>query len=326
MKLLTSLNKLLFFLAFSFKKSYNEIKFSTGKCPIKGGYFMRSKEPKVTAASDYYLYLPSAVASRIYLYPIVLGYFYYEPGYYLKRNNYDSFLLMHIRNGKCILKLDDKTYTAGKDQLILLDCYKPQEYGNGDSSTLEVSWIHFDGPLARDYYELITANHGNVLTPRNIYPISHNMDKMLTLFRSSSPIKEASVSSYITQMLTELLSIRSDSIKDTSRARMVENVLSYINEHFSEPLSLEAIAQNANLSPYHFTRVFTAETGFTPHQYLLATRINSAKFLLQAPGMSIKEIAFSCGFNSESSFCSTFRKWEHMTPSEYRAHAGTVET
>ena len=82
------------------------------------------------------------------------------------------------------------------------------------------------------------------------------------------------------------------------------------------------IAKNANLSPFYFTRVFTAETGFTPHQYLIATRLNSAKFLLKTPGISIKEIAFASGFNSESSFCSTFRKWENMTPSEYRTRAG----
>lgn len=282
---------------------------------------MRSKEAKVTAASDYYLYVPSAVASRIYLYPIVLGYFYYEPGYYLKRNKYDSFLLMHIKSGKCILKIDGQTYTARKDELILLDCYQPHEYGNGGSDILETSWLHFDGPLAREYFDLIVSNHGPVIHPRNLYAISHNMEKTLNLFRNSDPIKESSVSGYITQMLTELLNTRTDSVKDSSRKQMVENALVYINEHFSEPLSLDLIAQNANLSPYHFTRVFTAETGFTPHQYLIATRINSAKFLLKTPEMTIKEIAFSSGFNSESSFCSTFRKWEHMTPSEYRIQA-----
>ena len=283
---------------------------------------MRPKEARVTEASDYYLHLPSAVAARIYFYPIALGFFHYEPGYYLKRSKYDSFLLMHIKSGICTININEKNYMAEKDQIVLLDCYRPHEYGNLGTDILEISWLHFDGPLAREYYDLITSTQGNILIPRNLYQFAHNMEKMLNLYRSSSPIRESSISGYITQMLTELLNIRTDSVRESSRSGMVENALAYINEHFAEPVSLNMIAKNANLSPYYFTRVFTAETGFTPYQYLIATRLNSAKFLLKTPGISVKEIAFSSGFNSESSFCSTFRKWENMTPSEYRSRYG----
>lgn len=280
---------------------------------------MRSKEAKVGPKSDYYTYQSSATASKIYLYPVAVGYFYYEPGYYLKRNNYDSFLLMHIVEGTCTLGFGGHSSKVGKDRFVLLDCYSPHEYGYQDAA--EVSWIHFDGPLARSYYELITASHGNILAPENPYTITHAMNKVLRLFRESEPIRESVVSGYITQMLTELLNIRSDTGTGFSRSQVVENSLAYINEHFHEPLSLDMIAQNASLSPYYFTRIFTAETGFTPHQYLIATRINSAKFLLQTPNMPVKEIAFATGFSSESSFCSTFRKREGLTPSEYRMRA-----
>ncbi|MFR8548263.1 MAG: AraC family transcriptional regulator [Lachnospiraceae bacterium] len=283
---------------------------------------MYSKEKGITRASDYYLYFPSAIAARLYLYPVATGHFFYEPGYLRRRNHYDNFLLMHILDGTCTGACQGRPFTASKDQIVLMDCYEPHEYGNMESdTTLEVAWLHFDGPLARSYYEIITASRGNVLTLPNSYPVAHNMRKILRLFRESAPIREASVSAYITQILTELLNGRSDADASTSRSSVIESSLAYINEHFSEPVSLETLAQNSNLSPYYFTRVFTAETGFTPHQYLIATRLNSAKYLLKTPGMSIKEIAFACGFNSESSFCSTFKKWENTTPSEYRAHA-----
>ena len=79
------------------------------------------------------------------------------------------------------------------------------------------------------------------------------------------------------------------------------------------------IAENAALSPYYFTRIFSQETGFTPHQYLIATRLSFAKYLLQSGEKSVKEIAFHSGFHSESSFCATFRKWEGITPGAYRS-------
>ena len=266
--------------------------------------------------SDYFPYQPSTIASKVYLCPVALGRFHYQSGYRLKRSSYNSFLLMYIEKGSCQVYHPNQIGTVLQDQLVLLDCYSPHEYGFPEDSM--VCWMHFDGPLARNYYDLITASQGNIFSSGNLYPVIHDMNKILSMFRNSEPIKEARVSSYITQMLTSLLNIRSDTGSNFSHSQIVENSLAYINEHFSEPLSLDALAKNSNMSPFHFTRVFTAETGFTPHQYLIATRLNSAKFLLRTPGIPIKEIAFTSGFNSESSFCSTFKKWEHMTPGEYR--------
>lgn len=282
---------------------------------------MLSKEPLVKTGSDYYLYLPSAAASQLYLYPICIGQFYYQAGYHLTRSHYDSFLLMYIAKGSCSAVLSGKTLCASRDQVVLMDCYAPHEYSFPEDS--DILWLHFDGPLARTYFELITEEHGYILSVKNLYPITHGLEKILELFRSSSPIKEPSVSLRITQMLNELLTATSGTGNSIARSQAVETALVYINEHFSEPLSLEMLAKNSNLSPYYFTRVFTAETGLTPHQYLIAARINSAKYLLRTNGLSIKEIAFSSGFSSESSFCSTFRKWEHVTPSEYRARSLT---
>ncbi len=101
-------------------------------------------------------------------------------------------------------------------------------------------------------------------------------------------------------------------------SHVIADSISYINEHFHEPLSLESLARKVNLSPFHFIRIFSKETGVTPHQYLINTRISAAKFLLKSSEASIKDIAFSTGFKSESSFCSTFKNWENTTPSLYR--------
>jgi AraC-like DNA-binding protein len=279
---------------------------------------MRSTELRVAPSSDYYLYQPSTIASRLYLSPIALGYFYYEAGYHIRRSNYDSFLLMHIVKGCCTVHLNGQVLEARENQFVLLDCYEPHEYGYSEDS--EVSWIHFDGPLARDYYELITAGNGAILSVPDSYTIEHRLSKILQIFRNSEPVRESVVSDYITQILGSLLNNRSDNGGIFSHAQIVEHSVAYINDHFSEPVSLEMLAKNSNMSPYHFTRVFAEETGFTPHQYLIATRINFAKFLLKTTNMPVKEIAFTSGFNSESGFCSSFRKHEQLTPGEYRDH------
>lgn len=150
---------------------------------------MRTKENLVNPASDYYLYQPSTIASRLYLYPKEIGYFYYEPGYWRSRIQYNSFLLMYIAKGTCqVLLPNQQLQNAAAGQVVLIDCYVPHEYGFDSNS--EVAWIHFDGPLARDFYDLIFASHGNIISPSNPFPIINVLDQMLHVFRNSKPLKE----------------------------------------------------------------------------------------------------------------------------------------
>ncbi|MDO4620931.1 MAG: AraC family transcriptional regulator [Lachnospiraceae bacterium] len=282
---------------------------------------MRSVEKLISPESDYYTYHPSAIASRVYLYPISVGDFFYEPGYSLNRSRFDSYLLMYIAQGSCRFTVsgeEPRTVPAGK--YILMDCYRPQSY-SFDVPT-EALWLHFDGCNARNYFEQITELHGQVLTAGDRFSPAAGIRSILQTFRDSHTLHEAPVSNTITEMLQSLLETDSGEGNGANRTYAIERARSYISRHYADPVTLEELAERANLSPYHFTRVFAAETGFTPHQYLLAARLSAAKYFLCSQELpSIKEIALRCGFHSESSFCTTFRKWENMTPSQYRAMA-----
>lgn len=282
---------------------------------------MFSVEKNVSPESEYYTYHPSAIASNVYLYPVSVGDFFYEPGYALYRNRFDSFLLMYIAKGTCRFTAssgDEQTVSAGS--YLFLDCYRPQSYAF-DVPT-EALWLHFDGCNARNYYDQITQLHGQILHSGQHASPASGMRDILRIFRGSHTLHESAVSNTITSMLQTFLENQTAESSTASRSYAVEKARSYISEHYSEPISLEMLASRANLSPYHFTRVFSAETGFTPHQYLIAARLSAARYFLSSQEKpSIKDIALRCGFNSESSFCTTFRKWEGITPSEYRAEA-----
>lgn len=276
---------------------------------------MRSQELKISPQSDYYVYVPSALAKKLYLYPVSVGYFIYEPDYFISRNNFDSFLIMHIAKGTCHINTEGKNYKANAGQFVLLDCYIPHKYGSPDA--WEATWIHFDGPLAREYFKEITGNYGHVISPNNPTALSHSMGKIYDSFHNALPINESKLSGYLTNVLDGFLSAPENK-KSFLHTVTIADSVAYINEHFHEPISLDELAAKAGLSQFHFTRIFTKETGFTPHQYLINTRISAARFMLKSSETSVKDIAFSTGFNSESSFCSTFKKWEKKTPSQYR--------
>ena len=94
-------------------------------------------------------------------------------------------------------------------------------------------------------------------------------------------------------------------------------LLQYVDINYSEQITLDTISSHVGFSKYHFIRLFKEYTGMTFYEYLTNKRIQHAKELLKS-NMGITEIAFSCGFNNQTSFCRTFKKVVGFPPTEYR--------
>jgi AraC-like DNA-binding protein len=92
----------------------------------------------------------------------------------------------------------------------------------------------------------------------------------------------------------------------------------YIEEHLAEDISLPALAEIADLSPFHFARAFKQSFGLPPHRYLVSRRIEKAKNLLATPALPVTQIGLDLGFGEASSFATAFRKHAGLTPTEYR--------
>ena len=73
-----------------------------------------------------------------------------------------------------------------------------------------------------------------------------------------------------------------------------------------------------HMSPSHFSRVFKQQTGFSPYDYVLIVRLNRAKELLQRTSMTVSEIAYETGFNSESNFIYFFTTNVGISPGKFR--------
>ncbi|WP_394842821.1 AraC family transcriptional regulator [Pendulispora brunnea] len=106
---------------------------------------------------------------------------------------------------------------------------------------------------------------------------------------------------------------------DSRRARdNVYAALSLLEDSSSEELHLDDIAQAADLSPYHFLRLFKRELGVTPYRYLMQARVRRAVELLGATDQPVTEIAFDVGFGDLSNFINAFRREIGCSPRQYR--------
>ena len=93
----------------------------------------------------------------------------------------------------------------------------------------------------------------------------------------------------------------------------VRQVLSYINEHFRESLSVEALAERFYMSPYHFMRLFKAQTGSTVHAYIRQKRLMNAARLIRE-GTSAARAAADSGFGDYSAFHRAFKESFGVSP------------
>lgn len=101
--------------------------------------------------------------------------------------------------------------------------------------------------------------------------------------------------------------------------KRINTILHFIDENLDSELSLETVAKIGFYSPFHFHRIFKAITNEPLNSYITRKRIEkTASILLHQKNVSITELSLQFGFNSNSSFTRTFKKFYGLSPSEFR--------
>jgi AraC-like DNA-binding protein len=95
----------------------------------------------------------------------------------------------------------------------------------------------------------------------------------------------------------------------------------FMREAYQRPINLPEISAQANLSPYHFQRVYRRTFQESPHEFLTRLRIERAKTLLARGSHNVTEACFEVGFSSLGSFSTLFTHRVGLSPSEYRRYA-----
>ena len=105
---------------------------------------------------------------------------------------------------------------------------------------------------------------------------------------------------------------------DQKRYQFIPQVLEYIHQNYQKTITLADMASLAGYSPNYFHNIFRMVMGITPQEYLMEQRLQQAKWLLVHTEDSLSEIAYECGFSSQSHLCSRFKRSVQLTPGEYR--------
>ncbi|MEM9324240.1 MAG: helix-turn-helix domain-containing protein [Bacteroidota bacterium] len=98
----------------------------------------------------------------------------------------------------------------------------------------------------------------------------------------------------------------------------IKEVQDYVELHYSDRLSVEALADRAAISNRNFVRRFKKATNNTPLEYIQRVRIESAKKKLESTTMNVLQVMLASGYNDDKTFRTIFKKYTGLTPLEYR--------
>jgi len=228
------------------------------------------------------------------------------------------------------LILENKTYALRKGDVVLLNIFENHKINFNPQTYKERYCISMDSSFVLSICSEKT-NLLNIFNPSNIhYPVFHLEDakfqQFMDLFKKYENIRITYGRDIMERsILLECLALLYDHCFDgqhinqtaSDHIKIISQLLSYIDSHISEDLSLERLSSMVNVSKYYICRLFKKYTGYTLNDYIISLRIEKAKQFLRSEE-SISDICKKVGFYNYSYFYKTFKSITGFTPSAYR--------
>lgn len=273
---------------------------------------MECREKGTLSGSYYFFFSPSETTKSLFFYPVWVGHYYCDSDYCIHRDTFPLMLLAYVHAGAFHIEYRGRTVTACRGDLVLLDCNEPHLY-RADGA-LEFSYVHFEGQNARALVQHLTENdfifHG-----ADADRAERILRDLLNVYQYNQPIRDARCSAMLYNMLIELEGPAEITAGDDSP---MKHAMAYIQQHCREKLTLEDVARQVNLSPFHFSRVFKQYAGCAPMEYAQKIRMDMAKCLLKTTELPIEQIAERVGYGSASSFANMFTQKVGLSPTQFR--------
>lgn len=245
-----------------------------------------------------------------------------------------------FHQGKCTYLIDNRIYDLIPGDIIVMDGSKlhmPSVLGDKslyDRSIVQFSpeWIepllnfldssHLLDPFQKHHYTIYRTNNEEPL--EELISLVIKMENLLKV--PDSPERENELKVVLVEVLLSIHKLQKYKITDASidlneKNEYIQQIATYVQNHFNEKIQLEGISKEVNISKSYLVHLFKEQTGYTIMEYLMQYRLTQALHLMKMyPNATIKDLCNQCGFESEAHFSRFFKKNLGESPSTYRKH------
>ncbi|MBO5523215.1 MAG: AraC family transcriptional regulator [Roseburia sp.] len=285
-------------------------------------FFEKYKTSEVTNTRSV-INTPTAFTRENFFYIQEAGYLKSLKSHLSRRKGLDSYLFFVVLSGSGSVSYREPssagamvTVPASTGDCFYLDCSGEYTHISTDEDPWELLWIHFYGPQSAAYYTYFREHHNWQFRSCHFTELIAAIENIIHYNEEPTDDTALLTAQQIVNILT-LICTESDDRNELLSDKL-KTILHYLDEHYTENISLDRLAEQFFISKYYLSREFKKEFGTTIIQYVLAKKISHAKELLRYSNASIEEIARMCGIEDASYFNKVFKKMEGCTASEYR--------
>lgn len=240
--------------------------------------------------------------------------------YHIKRSEgYYWHQILYSANGTGCLKYNNVSINMSEGYYFFLPAGFPHEYypTNGNWN---VQWLAFDGYACVQILNELKMTKPIAVQFTDSSSLKKTFNKMFTAQKYDKVYADYICSGLIYQYVIEFHRMAYD--KNLSggndKSNILTPVINYIDENFQEDFPITVLAEKAGVSPQHLCRIFKQTMHMRPNEYVIRRRLKEAKCLLSETDMPISDIGTRTGFSDAGYFSTVFKRYEGISPVEYR--------
>ncbi|MBK0379699.1 AraC family transcriptional regulator [Mucilaginibacter segetis] len=241
--------------------------------------------------------------------------------YYERESGTSTHILIYCVDGKGWLEIAGKEIPVVRDQYIIIPAHLPHRYGSDEIHPWSIYWMHFKGTFAGQLSELLSVK-GTSFCRSITYS-----EERIKLFDSIYNILEKGYSDanlqYINMCLWHFLSSFSfpdlfNATDENNKEDAIDRSIAFMRENLHHLLSLKQLAEQALISPSHYSALFKKKTGYPPLEYFNHIKIQKACQYLEFTSSNVKEVSYKLGISDPYYFSRLFSNVMGQSPMDFR--------
>ncbi len=254
--------------------------------------------------------------SNLPIYLVNMGLHELQP-HTIREEGYSCHQILYCTKGSGTFLSENTKHVIEPYTAVFIPTGTPHEYYPNED-IWDIHWVVPSGYALDELLSHFSFDKLSFFELGDVKMLEHHFRKMHEALMGDRLFGNYRASGYLYDFLIEFYRLTSKSGTAVTANSAVIKAIDYINANYTSEITMEQLCEAAGMSEQHLCRLFRSVLNSRPMEYTAKRRIQAAKELLTNTSSTIEEISEKTGFCTSSYFCKLFKRYEGMTPTQFR--------